>query len=156
MSYDLHGQWDAHNVWSQEGCVTGNCLRSHVNLTETRQALVMITKAGVPGEKVIVGVTSYGRSFDMAQSGCWGPNCQFTGDRLNSNAKPGRCTGTPGYISNAEIDEIMTAEGSLQARSGRVVTSFIDTSSNTDVLVYDDNQWVGYMSERTKKTRTTL
>ncbi|KAL2198587.1 class V chitinase-like protein [Corynascus similis CBS 632.67] len=92
----------------------------------------------------------------MAQSGCWGPNCQFTGDRLNSNAKPGRCTGTPGYISNAEIDEIMTAEGSLQARSGRVVTSFIDTSSNTDVLVYDDNQWVGYMSERTKKTRTTL
>ncbi|KAK4246406.1 glycoside hydrolase [Corynascus novoguineensis] len=156
MSYDLHGQWDAHNVWSQEGCVTGNCLRSHVNLTETRQALVMITKAGVPGEKVIVGVTSYGRSFDMAQSGCWGPNCQFTGDRLNSNAKPGRCTGTPGYISNAEIDEIMAAEGSLQARSGRVVTSFIDTSSNTDVLVYDDNQWVGYMSERTKKTRTTL
>ncbi|AEO59465.1 glycoside hydrolase family 18 protein [Thermothelomyces thermophilus ATCC 42464] len=160
MSYDIHGQWDAHNMWSQDGCVTGNCLRSHVNLTETRLALVMITKAGVPGEKVIVGVTSYGRSFDMAQPGCWSPDCQFTGDRLNSNAKPGRCTGTAGYISNAEIDEILagggSSGGSSQARAGRVVASFVDTSSNTDVLVYDNNQWVGYMSEKTKKTRTTL
>lgn len=49
----------------------------------------MITKAGVPGKKVVVGVTSYGRSFEMVQPGCWGPNCLFTGDRLNSNAKKG-------------------------------------------------------------------
>ncbi len=48
MTYDLHGQWDAHNQYTQEGCDTGNCLRSQVNLTETTQALAMITKAGVP------------------------------------------------------------------------------------------------------------
>jgi hypothetical protein len=35
----------------------------------------MITKAGVPGKKVIVSVTSYGRSFKMAKAGCWGPSC---------------------------------------------------------------------------------
>jgi GH18 family chitinase len=149
MTYDLHGQWDAHNSNSQEGCETGNCLRSQVNLTETKQSLAMITKAGVPGEKVIAGVTSYGRSFKMADPGCWGPNCQFTGDRLNSNAKQGKCTGTGGYLADAEIAEIM-------ADTSRVVKSFVDTTSNSDILVYDNDEWVGYMSAATKRARNTL
>jgi spore germination protein YaaH len=41
MTYDLHGQWDAGNQWTSEGCIGGNCLRSHVNLTETVTALAM-------------------------------------------------------------------------------------------------------------------
>jgi chitinase len=40
MTYDLHGQWDAGNKWSNPGCPGGNCLRSHVNKTETLNALV--------------------------------------------------------------------------------------------------------------------
>jgi GH18 family chitinase len=43
MTYDLHGQWDAGNQYAQEGCADGNCLRSHVNLTETRSALAMVS-----------------------------------------------------------------------------------------------------------------
>lgn len=70
MAYDLHGQWDYDNKWASPGCPKGDCLRSHVNLTETLSALSMITKAGVPSTKVIVGVTSYGRSFKMAKAGC--------------------------------------------------------------------------------------
>ncbi|KAL4907339.1 hypothetical protein BDW74DRAFT_176116 [Aspergillus multicolor] len=149
MTYDLHSQWDAHNSNAQEGCEPGNCLRSQINLTETKQSLAMITKAGVPGEKVIVGVTSYGRSFKMASPGCWGPDCQFTGDRLTSNALKGECTDTAGYLADAEIADIM-------ADSSRVVTSFIDSSSNSDILVYDNDEWVGYMSAATKKTRISL
>lgn len=42
MTYDLHGQWDAGNKWSQEGCPSGQCLRSGVNLTETMGALSMV------------------------------------------------------------------------------------------------------------------
>ncbi|KAL4758186.1 chitinase [Aspergillus foveolatus] len=137
MTYDLHGQWDAHNSNSQEDCDNGNCLRSQVNLTETRQSLAMITKSGIPGEKVVVGVTSYGRSFKMADPSCWGPECQYTGDRLNSNAKKGRCMGTAGYPADAEIADIMED-------SFRVVKSFIDTSSNR------------YKSASTKKARTSL
>lgn len=154
MTYDLHGQWDTNNGYSQEGCENGNCLRSQVNLTETKYSLAMITKAGVPGKKVIVGVTSYGRSFEMAQPGCWGPNCLFTGDRVNSNAKKGVCTGTAGYIADAEIAEIIVGTGSK--RSGRVVANMVDASSNSDILVYDNNQWVSYMSAATKKTRSAL
>jgi GH18 family chitinase len=67
----------------------------------------MITKVGVPRNKVIVGMTSYGRSFKMTEVGCYSPNCFYTGDRLNSNAKKGKCTGTAGYIADAEIAEIL-------------------------------------------------
>lgn len=149
MTYDLHGQWDAHNPNAQEGCELGNCLRSQVNLTETRQSLAMITKAGVPGDKVVVGVTSYGRAFQMASADCWGPECQFTGDRLTSYAKKGRCTATGGYLAEAEIEEILSDPS-------RVNRQYVDASSNSDVLVYDDIEWVGYMSAATKETRTKL
>lgn len=65
----------------------------------------MITKAGVPAHKVLMGVASYGRSFKMSQAGCSGPQCFFLGDNANSQAKKGRCTDTAGYLANAEIFE---------------------------------------------------
>lgn len=59
MTYDLHGQWDDCRAYSDSGCPAGNCLRSHVNMTEATNALSMMTKAGVPSNMVTVGVTSY-------------------------------------------------------------------------------------------------
>ncbi|KAL5364727.1 putative glycosyl hydrolase, family 18 [Aspergillus floccosus] len=143
MTYDLHGQWDYNNKWTSPGCPSGNCLRSHVNETETKDALSMITKAGVPSNKVVVGVASYGRSFKMAQAGCTGPMCKFTGTSRMSNAAKGRCTDTGGYISNAEIDEIIN--------SGKVTKQWTDVGSN--FLVYNDTEWVAYMDENMKAAR---
>lgn len=144
MTYDLHGQWDYGNKWSSPGCPTGNCLRSHVNQTETKDALAMITKAGVPSNKVVVGVASYGRSFKMAEAGCTGPLCRFTGNSRVSNAAKGRCTDTGGYISNAEIAEII--------ESGKVNKQWIEAGSN--MLVYNDTEWVAYMADDIKAARS--
>lgn len=145
MTYDLHGQWDYGNSYSQPGCPDGNCLRSHVNLTETYTALAMITKAGVQSDKVVVGVSSYGRSFGMTDSNCITAECTYTGP--DSGAAAGRCTNTAGYISNAEINEII-------ANSSDSVLSYTDGNSESDILVYDGN-WVAYMSDETKTTRIT-
>ncbi|KAH9231439.1 glycoside hydrolase family 18 protein [Colletotrichum gloeosporioides 23] len=142
MTYDLHGQWDAGNQWASPGCPTGNCLRSHINRTETMGALTMITKAGVPSNKVLVGVSSYGRSFQMVDPSCTGPNCQFTGDRATSYARKGRCTQTGGYIANAELSEI----------GGRTWT---DAESNSKIMV-DGDLWVSYMDNDLKESRTQL
>ncbi|GKU21122.1 unnamed protein product [Fusarium langsethiae] len=149
MTYDLHGQWDTENSHSQEGCAFGNCLRSQVNLTETQYSLAMITKAGVPSNKVIVGVTSYGRSFKMAKAGCYGPDCFYTGSKIHSDAKEGKCTGQAGYIADAEIQEILKDKS-------RVVKHFVDSTSHSDILVYDDTEWVSYMSPSTKKARESV
>jgi GH18 family chitinase len=88
----------------------------------------LVTKAGVPNNKIFVGEASYGRSFHMAVDGCWEPMCEFTGSRTQSDAKPGRCTGESGYLAHAEINEI--------TRSGKGQL-FHDHDSNTDVLLYD-------------------
>ncbi|KAH0601140.1 hypothetical protein MHUMG1_00012 [Metarhizium humberi] len=146
MTYDLHGQWDYGNKWSTPGCPAGNCLRSHVNMTETLNALSMITKAGAPSNKIAVGVTSYGRSFKMATPGCTGPMCTYTGPK--SQAAKGRCTDTAGYISQNEIDYII--------KNNPSATKLYDDASLSDILIYDETEWVAYMSADNKKKRRHL
>lgn len=112
-------------------------------MTETLNALSMITKAGASSNKVVIGVTSYGRSFRMTTPGCTGPMCTYTGP--DSGATPGKCTRTAGYISNTEIRDILANNPSAK-------TTY-DSSSQSDILVYDSTQWVAYMSDNTKKAR---
>ncbi|KYK56202.1 hypothetical protein DCS_08170 [Drechmeria coniospora] len=106
-----------------------------------------VTKAGVASNKIYVGEASYGRSFKMSKEGCTGPMCTFEGDRYSSEAAPGLCTDTPGYISNAEINIIELHTDNVQR--------WHDGSSNSDMIVYDDTEWVAYMTDVTKDTRRT-
>lgn len=138
MTYDLHGQWDYRNPPSFDKCDSGKCIRSHVNTTEIRNALSMVTKAGVQNNKIFVGESSYGRSFRMASDGCWQPHCDFTGSRTESKANPGRCTNTGGYLAYAEITEI-------QRNGGPGVRSFHDDSSGSDILLYNGD-YVSYQT----------
>ncbi|KAI8409045.1 hypothetical protein FOFC_11997 [Fusarium oxysporum] len=144
MTYDLHGQWDYGNANAYDMCESGKCIRSHVNMTETKNALSMITKAGVPNRKIFVGESSYGRSFHMAKDGCWGPMCEFTGSRTESDAAPGRCTKTGGYLAYAEIMEIINAKSGAE--------TFYDKSSQSDVMLYKGD-YVSYMTPKTKDSR---
>lgn len=151
LTYDLHGQWDYSNKYADPGCVSfdqglGNCLRSHVNLTETINALSMITKAGVPSNIIAVGVSSYGRSFQMTTVGCWTEQCTYTGP--DSGAYPGLCTTTPGYLANYEIDQILRHNPTAQV--------FRDGSSFSDIVVFNNTQWVAYMNDTNKGTRKVL
>ncbi|KPM37522.1 hypothetical protein AK830_g9049 [Neonectria ditissima] len=142
MTYDLHGQWDYGSTWARPGCLNGSCLRSHINLTETENALSMITKAGVPSNKVLVGVSSYGRSFRMSNPSCTGLTCVFTGPK--SGAAKGECTDTAGYIANAEINRII--------QNGAPGLKQYTDNSDLDIFVYG-NTWVSYMSDKRKENR---
>ncbi|KAL4733816.1 hypothetical protein BDV11DRAFT_175333 [Aspergillus similis] len=146
MTYDMHGQWDYGNAYADPGCSDGNCLRSHVNLTETINALSMITKAGVSNAQVVVGVASYGRSFKMTTAGCWTEMCTYTGP--DSGALPGECTETAGYIANAEIDTIISENPSAEV--------YWDQESFSNIMVYNDTEWVSYMNSSNKAIRTIL
>lgn len=81
----------------------------------------------------MVGESSYGRSFKMAEAGCTGPNCFFTGTNGTSDAKPGRCTKTGGYLADAEIKEIIQ-------RGGDSVETWYDEETATDYIVYDGEE----------------
>lgn len=64
----------------------------------------------------------------MAKAGCWKPTCEFTGSKALSDATPGRCTKEGGYISNAEIQEILL--------SGEGVETMYDRTSESNILLY--------------------
>ncbi|KAK4231442.1 glycoside hydrolase, subgroup, catalytic core [Podospora fimiseda] len=144
MTYDLHGQWDVGQAGATTSCPTGNCLRSHVDWAETQLALAMLTKAGVPSNKTVVGLPSYGRTFKMAQVGCTGPTCLFTGTSTHSEAAPGRCTGTRGYLADAEIREIIATNPTVQGWNVGLYDSY---------LVYNSTEWVGFMRPPVKLRR---
>ncbi|KAJ5646716.1 hypothetical protein N7490_003088 [Penicillium lividum] len=138
MTYDLHGTWDLDNEWSDNGCSDGNCLFSHVNMTETMWALSMITKAGVATNQIMVGVSSYGRSFHMTTAGCTASDCTW-----DTGGEAGECTDTVGYISNAELNTILASDS----------TASLTSTNDTDYIVYNSTQWVGYMTNSTKVKR---
>jgi hypothetical protein len=103
----------------------------------------MITKAGVPSNKILVGVASYGRSFQMTTPGCTGPMCTYTGPQ--SGATKGPCTATAGYIGNAEIRMLLD--------NGHPGVVKFEDDSGSDIVVYNDVQWVAYMTEERKQGR---
>lgn len=151
ITYDLHRQWDYTIKYATPGCPSydqglGNCLRSHVNLTETINSLSMKTKAGVPSNMIVVGVSSYGRSFQMNTPGCWTEQCTYTGP--DSGAYPGRCTNTSGYISDYEIGLILKQNPSVQKQW--------DAGSYSNIVVFNNTQWVAYMDADNKDTRKAL
>lgn len=98
-------------------------------MTETLNALAMITKAGVEARQVVVGVASYGRSFEMNDPKCTGPMCTFAGPQ--SLAAPGGCTNSSGYIYNAEISDIMEDKKAFS------VQAWYDEETDSDYLVYN-------------------
>lgn len=69
-------------------------------------------------------------------AGCWTANCPFTSPL--SGATPGQCTDTAGYIADYELDTIISGNPSA--------VSMWDTSSYSNILVYDETQWVAYVS----------
>ncbi|KAJ5146642.1 uncharacterized protein N7515_001206 [Penicillium bovifimosum] len=105
----------------------------------------MITKAGVPSNQIVVGVASYARSFQMTEAGCWDESCTFVGPNLG--AVPGPCTNGAGYISNAELAAIMEDED---------VYMYIDKTSNSNIMVWNDTQWAAFMDDDTKAVRKEL
>lgn len=66
----------------------------------------------------------------------------------DSGAFPGRCTETPGYISDFEIGKIL--------RTNPTAQELWDPDSYSDIVVFNDTQWVAYMKRDNKKTRESL
>jgi chitinase len=73
MAYDLHGTWDGPEDQ------IGSIVLAHTNLSEIDTALSLFWRNGVDPGKINLGIGFYGRSFQLADPGCWQPGCPFKG-----------------------------------------------------------------------------
>lgn len=119
--------------WTHENKLTiDQQIRPHTNLTEIKDGLSLLWRAGVDPAKVVLGLGWYGRSFTLADPGCSTPNgiCEFT-----QGGNPGECTASAGTLSNAEIKRILA--------SGVAVEQY-DATAAVKWMTWDTNQWVSY------------
>ncbi len=79
----------------------------------------------------------------MDTPGCHTEFCTFHGPE--SAAQPGKCTGVQGYISNYEIRDLIAVESNIHQYS----------SPEGDILVYDNIQWVSWMTSATYQDRVS-
>jgi hypothetical protein len=80
--------------------------------------------------------------------------CEFSsvpGKPWLSEAEPGDCTATSGYIADAEIRSI--EQVALAIGDEGEVQLWHDLPSNSDMMTWNGN-WVAYMTQLTRKTRT--
>ncbi|KAK4465900.1 glycoside hydrolase superfamily [Cladorrhinum samala] len=132
MTYDIHG------VWDQNVTAIGSFAFAHTNMTEIDQALALLWRNHINPERVNLGLGFYGRSFTMKD-----PNCMAAGCEFSDGAAGGRCTGTAGVLSAAEIVEIID--------NGATVT--FDEAAGVKIVTYNQDQWVSWDDAQTLKIK---
>jgi len=123
MTYDIHGTWDSTVK------AIGPYAYAHTNLTEIQFGLELLWRNKIHPGRVVMGLGFCGRSFTMKSPSCMAAGCEFT-----DGARGGACTGTPGVLSAAEINELI-ANGA---------TSVTDTTHAVKIVTWDGNQWVSF------------
>lgn len=105
----------------------------HTNLTQIDQGFQLLWRVGIDPANVVMGMGFYGRSFTMADAGCWQPWCEFS---AAGNARD--CSQTPGILYYAEI---AASNESLN------VATYYNPISTVKVNVFNGNQWISYDDE---------
>lgn len=80
-----------------------------------------------------------GRTFTLADSSCTTPGCPFS-----AGGAAGPCTGTSGYLSYKEIDQIISTNS---------ISLTYDQTAAVKYFVYGGNQWVSYDDQATLKQK---
>jgi GH18 family chitinase len=82
-----------YEAYKRHGYI-GKVMGAHTNLTEIKEALDLMWRAGVDPSRVVMGMGFYGRTFTIADETCVTPGCPFS-----TGGEAGPCTGTSGVLS---------------------------------------------------------
>ncbi len=124
MSYDYEGGWSA---------VTGHNAPAPLRGAGVQGSVSIYMNFGVPAEKIVLGMATYGRSFAAAESA-------KVGAAAKGNGPVGRCTNAPGMLSYFEVKELIDA--------GKLKTSWDDNALVPYGYDAASKLWVSYDDER--------
>ncbi|OJJ42141.1 hypothetical protein ASPZODRAFT_20739 [Penicilliopsis zonata CBS 506.65] len=145
MTYDLHGVWDSSNPMHVPCNPSGSIVQGHTNLTEIKTAAELLWRVRVNPAQVSLGFAFYGRAFSLQDPGCTSPGCPFSG-----GADPGVCTGTSGYLSYYEIEQILSSNPDINiVHDNEAAVKYFAWSAghikaNTKNRKMAPSQWISY------------
>ena len=124
MAYDYEGSWAPHTGHNAPAPKVGMGAQGSVSI---------YLNFGVPAEKIVLGMATYGHSFAGAESAAVGANAKGAGPK-------GRCTDAAGTLSYFEIKELIDA--------GKLKTSWDDNALVPYGYDAASKVWVSYDDER--------
>ncbi|KAF7286452.1 chitinase 7 [Rhynchophorus ferrugineus] len=137
MTYDFHGQWERTVGHNSPLFPLESATSYQKKLTVDYSAREWV-KQGAPREKLMIGMPTYGRSFELVNVTQFDIGAPATG-----GGKPGKYTTEAGFMSFYEICDFLHEDN---------VTLVWDNEQQVP-FAYRDNQWVGFDDERSLKTK---
>ncbi|KAI8820248.1 uncharacterized protein EV422DRAFT_506961 [Fimicolochytrium jonesii] len=143
MAYDFHGPWDATSAgaWDPAHYMKA---ASQTSMKEIEESLALYIRAGIPTDKLNLGVAYYGRSFKLVNPGCQGYGCAMTG-----GGRAGKCSGETGYLAQFEVEEMIQQSGVRPQLDAATGTKYF--TANGDLVTYDDPETWAIKFEFAKK-----
>ena len=118
MSYDIHGYWDNPQF-----------VGFHTDMRDIKSYLAQYY-SGVPSDKLVLGVGSYGRTYTLSSVSCNSPGCPFTDGGAATS-----CTDSLGYIGYFEIKDMI--------ENGQYDKNEYDEGAGSMYLSYG-SLWISY------------
>ncbi|CAH0564615.1 unnamed protein product [Brassicogethes aeneus] len=137
MTYDFHGQWERTVGHNSPLFPLESATKYQKKLTVDYSAREWV-KQGAPKEKLMIGMPTYGRSFELVNT------TQFDiGAPASGGGIPGRYTNESGFMSFYEICDFLHEDN----------TTLVWDNEQQVPFAYRENQWVGFDDERSLKTK---
>jgi chitinase len=124
MTYDYEGGWQATTGHNAPNRAVGQGIQGSVSA---------YLNFGVPAEKIVLGMATYGHSFQGAEEG-------KVGAQAKGNAPAGRCTDAAGMLSYFEIKELLAG--------GKLKPAWDDAANVPYAYDASSKLWVSYDDER--------
>ncbi|KAJ3624357.1 hypothetical protein MTP99_017991 [Tenebrio molitor] len=137
MTYDFHGQWERTVGHNSPLFPLESATSYQKKLTVDYSAREWV-KQGAPKEKLMIGMPTYGRSFELVNT------TQFDiGAPASGGGTPGKYTSEAGFMSFYEICDFLHEDN----------TTLVWDNEQQVPFAYRGNQWVGFDDERSLKTK---
>lgn len=137
MTYDFHGQWERTVGHNSPLFPLESATSYQKKLTVDYSAREWV-KQGAPKEKLMIGMPTYGRSFELVNA------TQFDiGAPASGGGKEGKYTKEAGFLSFYEICDFLHEDN----------TTLVWDNEQQVPFAYREKEWVGFDDERSLKTK---
>ncbi|KAG7155317.1 chitinase 10-like 7 [Homarus americanus] len=138
MSYDFHGLWE-NQVGHNSPLLPLESSSSYQKKLTVDYSVREWKKQGAPGQKIMVGMPTYGRSFSLLDSNKFDIGAEVTGGGLES-----RYTQEAGFMAYYEVCEFLFEDN----------TTLVWDNEQQVPFAYRGNQWLGFDDERSLAVKT--